>query len=538
MSRKRKCSLFLIFLSTISTFLYSQVWIARYNGEASLDDCATALAVDEQENVYITGYSYRLSNKKSYLTIKYNPNGETLWTRRYEGFSDSEAKNIIIDSENNIYVTGWSDGENTQRDILTIKYNCLGDTLWTRRYNGSDNQDDEPTKMVIDSRNNIYVTGFSFSNGSNYDYVTIKYNQDGIERWVRTYNGLGDSTDISNSVSVDREGNVYITGVSYGLGTKGDFATIKYDTLGNLIWVTIYNDTTNIFDDEAIGIGLDSFYNIYVAGISDFDSLPGSGLLTFTIIKYNSSGEKRWITKSFPGAGADLISDMTVDHNGNVYVTGTDIWWNTHRNYKTEMYDSSGQRLWVAGYDADSLHDFSCAVAVDNLGNVYITGKSETHQKGYDYATIKYNINGIEQWVARYNGPGDDDDEAIAITIDRIGNIYVTGRSKGINTAYDYCTIKYLPSGPDIEEPMLSNPEQFTLEINPSPATSVIRVRCPLSVKEIKIFDVSGKLVKEIASASPRNDRTEEVKISLKGINPGIYFLRPGKETKKFIVTK
>ena len=76
------------------------------------------------------------------------------------------------------------------------------------------------------------------------------------------------------------------------------------------------------------------------------------------------------------------------------------------------------------------------------------------------------------------------------------------------------------------------------LEVYPNPAKSVLRVRCPLPVKEIKIFDVSGKMIREIASATmlPRND--DVVKISLKGINPGIYFLRTGKETKKFLVVK
>jgi hypothetical protein len=68
----------------------------------------------------------------------------------------------------------------------------------------------------------------------------------------------------------------------------------------------------------------------------------------------------------------------------------------------------------------------------------------------------------------------------------------------------------------------------------------VIRVRGPVTAKDIKIFDVSGKLVKEIAqpTSQSRNDKRTEMKISLKGINPGIYFLRLGRETKKFLVVK
>jgi YVTN family beta-propeller protein len=94
---------------------------------------------------------------------------------------------------------------------------------------------------------------------------------------------------------------------------------------------------------------------------------------------------------------------------------------------------------------------------------------------------------------------------------------------------------------PGIEERKPIKVEHLTFEIHPNPAKNVLRVRVPLSVQEIKIFDVSGKLIKEIATSADwrkRNDGMGEIKISLKGINPGIYFLRLGKETKKFLVVK
>ena len=93
---------------------------------------------------------------------------------------------------------------------------------------------------------------------------------------------------------------------------------------------------------------------------------------------------------------------------------------------------------------------------------------------------------------------------------------------------------------PGIEETTNLNAISITPEIYPNPAKGVMRVRVPLSVKEIKIFDVSGKIIKEIATpaSQSRNDRVIETKISLKGINPGIYFLRFGRETKKFLVVK
>ena len=78
-----------------------------------------------------------------------------------------------------------------------------------------------------------------------------------------------------------------------------------------------------------------------------------------------------------------------------------------------------------------------------------------------------------------------------------------------------------------------------TPDIYPNPAKSLLRVRGPFSEKTIKIFDTSGKLVKEVEIFRfAQNDGLGEAKISLKEINSGIYFLRLGKETKKLLVVK
>ena len=65
-----------------------------------------------------------------------------------------------------------------------------------------------------------------------------------------------------------------------------------------------------------------------------------------------------------------------------------------------------------------------------------------------------------------------------------------------------------------------------------------MRVRGLLTEKTIKIFDISGKIIKEIATPASQSRNDRAVEISLKGISPGVYFLRMGKETKKFLVVK
>jgi hypothetical protein len=73
-----------------------------------------------------------------------------------------------------------------------------------------------------------------------------------------------------------------------------------------------------------------------------------------------------------------------------------------------------------------------------------VTGGSVGLGTSYDYAPIKYDSDGNQVWVVRYDGPASGADGANAIAVDQTGNVYVTGNSEGIGTGYDYATVKYI----------------------------------------------------------------------------------------------
>lgn len=123
---------------------FAQEWAAVYDGPASNDDEAHALAVDGAGKVYVTGSSYGSGTYRDYATIKYGPTGDTLWVRRYNGPANNHdlAYAIAVDGAGSAYVTGQSYGSSSNHDYLTIKYYPDGDTAWTRRYNGPTNNSD------------------------------------------------------------------------------------------------------------------------------------------------------------------------------------------------------------------------------------------------------------------------------------------------------------------------------------------------------------------------------------------------------------
>jgi predicted house-cleaning NTP pyrophosphatase (Maf/HAM1 superfamily) len=245
-------------------------WVRRYNGSGNNDDVAASIALDGSGNVYVTGQSYGNGTGRDYATIKYYPNGDTAWVRRYNGSgkNDDVATSIALDGGGNVYVTGQSYGSGTGEDYATIKYYPNGDTAWVRRYNGSGNNDDVAASIALDGSGNVYVTGQSYGSGTGEDYATIKYYPNGDTAWVRRYNGPENGDDKATDISLDDSGKVYVTGTTdYGSGFD-DFATIAYYPNGDTAWVRRYNGLDNGCDRPS-AIAVDDSNNVYLTGMSE-----------------------------------------------------------------------------------------------------------------------------------------------------------------------------------------------------------------------------------------------------------------------------
>jgi len=477
----------------------NQVWAVRYNGPDNDWDRATSIALDASGNIYVTGNSDGGSATYSdFATIKYTPAGSQVWVARYNGPANSSdsARAIAIDNQNNIYVTGSSRGVSTEYDYATVKYEPNGNQCWAVRFNGTENDDDLPEAISTDSSGNVYVTGYSTDpcGHYDYDYATVKYSTDGDELWVSTYNGAGNeyrNIDHAYGIALDNVGNVYITGESWGPNTYVDYATIKYDSNGNEIWVALY-DGPATHDDFGYAMAIDGNDNLYVTG----ESYGPNAQEDYLTIKYDPNGNKIWEARydgtAEEGWMTDTAHAVAVDDSGNVYVTGESWGQETHRDYATVKYNTNGNQLWVARYNGlytDSYDEARC-IAIDEIGNVYVTGSSGsdsatikydtngnelwvkrdgpsgsvnmamavdsysnvyvTGSSGGDYATVKYDSNGNELWATSYNGPGNSDDYPYAITVDSLGNAYVTGSSYGSGTSRDIATIKYDPNGNEL----------------------------------------------------------------------------------------
>lgn len=211
-----------------------------------------------------------------------------------------------------------------------------------QRFNGTGNGDDMASSLAVDASGNVYVTGTSYSAGTYDDIVTIKYNSSGVQQWVQVYNGPGNGNDGASKVAIDGNGNAVIAGWSNGGSTGIDIVTLKYGPNGAIQWVQRYNGPSN-GDDYSSSMALDISGNIYVAG-----STAGIGTgLDYTTIKYNSLGDQQWVRRyNYVNAGNDYARSIAVDKSGNSYVAGYFYVPTTQYNYATLKYDSSGTQQW------------------------------------------------------------------------------------------------------------------------------------------------------------------------------------------------
>ena len=454
--------LLLILYVTAINAQVSQMWAARYDGPqspynpAGSHDGASSIATDDSGYVYVTGFSFNdATDSIAYATIKYSSTGVVQWVARYSGFANvpNAATAIAVDNAGNVYVTGSSPGINADFDFNTIKYNSAGAEQWVTKYNGHGNGEDYAVSLAIDEAGNVYVAGNSSGIGSGSDFATVKYNSAGVEQWAARYNGTGNTSDDLNALAVDNTGNVYVCGtVNYGNFTDADYVTIKYNSAGSLQWVATYDGPGNSFDG-ARAISLDNAGNVYVTGLSS--GLGGTS--QYATIKYNSVGVEQWTARyNGPVSGTNRATSMFVDEASNVYVTGASYGGGANGedgyDYATVKYNSSGAQQWAARYDGPGHgYDGATNITVDAEGNVYVTGESKGVISSYnfmyhDYATIKYDSLGVQLWEARYNGPANSYDSPTGIALDAAGNVLVTGISSSSGAYHypgDYATIKY-----------------------------------------------------------------------------------------------
>ncbi len=218
-------------------------------------------------------------------------------------------------------------------------------------------------------------------------------------------------------------------------------------------WARRINFGDAVGNDDIEGLAVDAQGNVYVGGTADLG--PGRPNI-YVVVKYAPEGEYAWIAPYNPPHASCDAADFTLDAAGNTYLTGQAPGPvpGSPTDYLTVKFNPLGQVEWAATYDGPiHYYDGAKGIALDDSGNVYVTGESSgepTYPYEFDdYATIKYNAQGVEQWLARYDGAAHCTDRAVDVAVDGLGNVYVLGSSIAdtVVTQFDMVTVKYNAQG-------------------------------------------------------------------------------------------
>ncbi len=368
------------------------LWERYYNGPTNNYDMPAAVATDAEGNVVVTGVSNQHrsppSNEPSYddfYTVKYAAlDGAVLWEKTYDGPANDQdyPADLTLDSSGNAIVVGVSRSTNAGiSDFYVVKYSATNGTiLWEQRPRPAYAY--TALSAALDTEDNVIMTGVS--TGSLYTAKLASTN--GAVSWER----YGPKT-YSGSVAVERNGNVAVTctlPVTLDQSTD-DIYTAKYAAAdGAVLWQIQYNSPTN-HDDRARDVAVDADGNVIVTGYSFGHGGPGYNF--YTAKRSATNGAVIW-ERTYTGSGPgedDVTAAHRLDESGNVIVTGTTHLAAGYDFYTAKYAAATGAILWEHYYNGpanslDSIHN-SHGLAVGPFGMFAVTGSS-----GGEFATVLY----------------------------------------------------------------------------------------------------------------------------------------------------
>lgn len=350
----------------------SRIWGTYFGG--SDNEKATGIAIDGYNNIYIAGntrsYSGIASSNCYQTTLgsgtyddafvaKFSASGSRLWSTYYGGNQNDEATGITTDPGGNVLITGrtkspasiMTTGFAIQKtlggyyDGFIAKFNGNGFRRWSTYYGGEN--DDIVMDVKTYNGYDIYVIG---NTGSHYDIATnnayqtslssftdgfiLKIDSTGSQKRWATYLG-GNSNDNLNSLCIDNDGNLYLTGTTASSSTFASAAAYKtknslsydldafvskFDYKGGRIWSTYYGGN---LDDVGNGIAYDpNGYVIITGNTSSKSGISSSVIYQNTIMGAKEAFVTKFTTDGFCCTKPVISGDSCIYPNSAAkYVT-------------------------------------------------------------------------------------------------------------------------------------------------------------------------------------------------------------------------
>ncbi len=358
-------------------------FIVQWGSVANEAGVAAVAAVDGA--VYVTGGttgdigSNSGQGSSDTFLSKLGPSREVLWTRQWGTSNFDQGLTLTMGSVGEVYLAGSRDGVVDPftgagiGQMFISRFTKDGEEEWTREWGSlSQGYQEYPASATVDRQGDIYVTGWTYGtigaagNQGLSDIFLSRFAPDGAERWsVQWGSGL---IDVGYGVVAAGEAGLYVTGWTYGkldldrsVFGGNDVFLARVNASGGVLWTRQWGSYE---EDKSFAIAVGSDGGVFLAGQTSGSlgsEFPNKGLSDNFLVKYSASGERLWLYQ-WGSAGNDVAYAVAVAPDGKVY---------------------------VSGYTEGSLGD------VANKG-------------GKDIFLTAVSANGAEEWTTLYGTPEDD----------------------------------------------------------------------------------------------------------------------------------
>ncbi len=317
--------------------------------------------------------SYGVGNSDVWL-IKTDASGDTLWTKTFGGNDNEYGKCVQQTSDGGYIIVGFTKSFGAGKyDVLLIKTDASGDTLWTKTFGGSDYDKGYYVQQIPDG--SYVITGHTKSYGAgNYDVWLIKTDASGDTLWTKTFGGTNNDESYSVRQTIDSGYIIAGNTKSYGAGNT-DVWLIKTDASGDTLWTKTFGGSSydNGYCVQQIPDGS------YI--ITGHTQSYGVGNYDVWLIKTDASGGTLW-TKTFGGNSNDESYSVQQTTDSGYIITGntqsygagnTDVWL-----IKT---DSLGNKIWTNTFGG-SRYDYGYSVKQTSDYGYIVTGYTGSYGAG------------------------------------------------------------------------------------------------------------------------------------------------------------
>jgi hypothetical protein len=413
---------------------------------------------------------------------------DTLWTRTYGGLVDDFGFDVRLTSDSGYITVGYTRSYgNGNDDVFLIKTDSNGDTMWTKTFGGTENDRGYSLKETLDSGYIIAGSTQSFGAGS-LDVYLIKTNVIGDTIWTKTYGGSDDDRGFSVQQTSDQ--GYVITGLTESFGFYADVWLIKVDSVGDTLWTKTYGA---IGHDVGLSVAKTSDQGYIITGwTNSFIQFPD-----IYVIKTDSLGDTLW-TKTYGGLDWDEGYTVEQTSDGGFIIGGiTSSYGSGNWDIYLLKTDSLGDTIWTRTYGSSS-YDYCHSVHELTDGGYVVIGYTASFGSGYsDIYLLKIDTNGDTLWTKTYGGVDYDYGYSVKETHD--SGYIVAGATESFGAGFFDVYLLKLES----ETGMIAgNIEKggLLLEVHPNPFRQMtsIKFQIPNSEFQIKIYDSSGRMIKNI----------------------------------------